>query len=249
MECIEHAVDQEIEQGRGFYLKFKLDQKEVELLKSIVREQWLNIIKKNNSTYWKRFSDIGIERYHELAHLVDHGALWAKPNRIFSREAAKVMRSLSLIKNLEKAYGPFIVADEENIGYEEFVWRLVRPNQPSDIGPLHADDWFLQLGHGVKPPSGMKAVKVWVALCCEPGLNGLKVVSDSQKKQWRYHGEFRHGFVKPQFDDDENKLNIELLNTVSGDAVVFHDKLLHAGAVNRGRYCRISMEFMLFVQR
>ena len=246
-DCVDMDVESEVETGVGFYLEFKLNKNEIELAKFLIREQWLSTIKKHYPAYFHQFSKIEIEQYHTLAHLVDHGFLWTKPNRIFSREAIATIRSMSLIKNLECAYGPVLIVDEENIGYEEIAWRIVRPHQSLDVGPMHADDWFLQLGHGVAPPPGMKAIKVWVALCCEPGLNGLKVVRDSHKKTWRYHGEFRHGFIKPQFDENEDDLNVELLNTKAGDVVIFNDKLLHAGAINRGRCCRISMEFMLFV--
>ena len=75
----------------------------------------------------------------------------------------------------------------------------------------------------------------------------MKVVANSQKKEWRYHGEFRHGFIKPKIDEDESNLAAELLHTAPGDVVVFHDKLLHGGALNLGKYCRLSLEFTLFV--
>ena len=244
-----NIVDYELEQCLGFYTGFKLEQNEVELAKNFIKEQWISVIRTHEPSLWKQFAKIGIERYHELAHLLNHKSIWKKSNRIFSKEAVEAVRSMSIIKNIEKAYGPVIIVDEENIGYEEIDWRLVRPNHLEDVGLLHADDWFLQLGHGVMPPSEMKAIKVWVALCCEPGFNGLKVVPNSHKREWRYHGELCHGFIKPKIDENEKNLLVELLNTSSGDVIVFHDRLLHRGATNRGKYCRISMEFMLFVNK
>lgn len=249
LKYVENSVAHALENQAGFYPGFKLEKDEIELAKNLIKEQWLNIIKQHEPSLWQRFDKVGIERYHELSHLLNHGLIWKKSNRILSKKAAEIVRSMSIIKNIEKAYGPVIIVDEENIGYEEIDWRLVRPNQLSDIGPLHTDDWFLKLGHGVTPPANMKAIKVWVALCCEPGLNGLKIVPHSHKKEWRYHGEFRHGFIKPQIDEDEKDLLVQLLHTAPGDVIVFHDKLLHGGAINRGKYCRISMEFMLFVNK
>jgi len=244
-----NVVDYELENGSGFYTGFRLEQNEVNFAKNIIKKQWIAIIKQYEPSLLKQFAGLGLERYHELSHSLNHELMWRKANRIFSKEAAKTVRSMSLIKNLEKVYGPVIIVDEENIGYEEIDWRLVRPNQLADVGPLHADDWFLKLGHGIVPPQNMKAIKVWVALCCEPGLNGLKVVPHSHKREWRYHGEFRHGFIKPQIDEDENELPVLLVNTAPGDAIIFHDKLLHGGAHNKGKYCRISIEFMLFVYK
>ncbi len=242
-------VDSQLEEGRGYYLGFCFQKSELQEVLGFIHEQWLGRIKEKCPQHWKEFSNAGITRYHEFAHLLDHGSTWTKDARIFPKNIADKIRKMSLINALEEEYGPIIIADEEGIGYEEMDWRLVRPNQPNDIGPFHADAWFLELGHGIKPPHNMKAIKVWVALCCEPGLNGLKVVPDSQKKSWRYHGEFRHSFVKPQIDEDEANLPSILLNTKPGEAVLFHDKLLHAGALNKGKYTRVSMEFMIFVNK
>lgn len=243
------AIDNLLENNSGYYKGFCFQQDELQKILNFIEEQWLNRIKQKCPLDWQKFSEIGIARYHEFSHLLNHGETWKKEARIFPKSVVEKIRNMSLIKKIEQEYGDIEIVDEENIGYEEIDWRLVRPNQPSDVGPFHADAWFAELGHGIKPPSNKKAIKVWVALCCEPGLNGLKVVPNSQKKKWRYHGEFRHGFVKPQIDENEASLPFVLLDTAPGDAVLFHDKLLHAGAINRGKYTRVSMEFMLFVKK
>ncbi|OGT39869.1 MAG: hypothetical protein A3E81_01745 [Gammaproteobacteria bacterium RIFCSPHIGHO2_12_FULL_36_30] len=243
------SVDEILEKGCGYFHEFKFQQDELQQIICFIEEQWLNRIKQKSKEHWQQFSEIGIKRYHELAHLLDHGSTWAKEARMLPKNIVAKIRSMSLIKKIEAEYGSIIIVDEEKIGYEEIDWRLVRPNQPGDVGPFHADSWFLELGHGVAPPENMKAIKVWVALCCEPSLNGLKVVPNSQKKKWRYHGEFRHSFIKPKIDEDEDGLPSILLNTQPGDAVLFHERLLHAGALNRGRYTRVSMEFMIFVKK
>jgi|SRR3990167_299543 len=242
-------IDEQLENGQGYYEGLCFQKNELTEILKIIRTEWLDRIKQTSPLHWEKFSEIGIERYHELSHLLEHGVVWSKSARMLSKEAVKKIRKMSLIKNLEAEYGSIQIVDEENIGYEEIDWRLVRPNQPSDVGPFHADAWFCELGHGIKPPSDVKAIKIWIALCCEPGLNGLKVVPNSQKKEWRYHGEFRHGFVKPQIDEDEKSFSSLLLHTDPGDAVLFHDKLLHAGAINRGQHTRVSMEFMVFVKK
>lgn len=246
--CEKPDIDSALEKGRGFYLGLKLQPNELAQVRSFVTEHWLDRIRQQCPLHWKDFERVGIERYHELCHVLDHGVVWTKSVRMFPRLIVEKIRSMSLIASLEDVYGPIEIVDEEHLGYEEIDWRLVRPGEPSDVGPLHADSWFCELGHGVTPPKGTKAIKVWVALSCEPGRNGLKVVPDSHKKTWRYHGEFRHGFVKPQIDEDEAELSPILLPMMPGDAVVFHDKLLHAGALNQGFYTRVSMEFMVFVK-
>lgn len=243
------TVNDTLENGCGYYLDLHFSSAELQQIIGYVREQWLDRIKQKCPAHWQRFSEMGITRYHEISYLLDHGSTWPKEARIFPKNVVEKIRQMSLIKKLEAEYGPIEIVDEENVGYEEMDWRLVRPNEPLDVGPFHADIWFSELGHGVHPSGNRKAIKVWVALCCEPGLNGLKVVPESQKKKWRYHGELRHGFVKPMIDEDEASLSAVLLYTSPGDVVVFHDKLLHAGAVNKGRYTRVSMEFMVFVKK
>ena len=242
-------VDEILETGCGYYQGLSFEPAELQQLLDFVHEQWLMKIKEKCPTHWKTFADAGITRYHEYAHYLDHESTWPKSSRMFSKNISQKIQQMSLMQSLEKIYGPIKIIDEENIGYEEFDWRLVRPNELSDVGPVHADSWFRLLGPGIHPPSHMKAIKIWVALCCEPGLNGLRVVPHSQKKQWRYHGEFRHGFVKPQIDENEDCLDLVLLKTPPGNVIVFHESLLHGGALNRGKYTRVSMEFMAFVNK
>lgn len=242
-------MDNFLECGIGYHTGFSFSQDEVEKILSMIRSQWLDRIKKVAPEHLEQFSKIPLNHYHQLAYLLDHGITWQKEARILPKYAVDEIRNMSLIKSIEQEYGEIEIVDEEGIGHEEIDWRLVRPNQPGDVGPFHADIWFRLLGHGLNPPPDKKAIKVWMALCCEPGLNGLKVLPHSQKKKWRYHGEFRHNFVKPQIDEDIESLSPILLNTKPGDAVIFHEKLLHAGALNRGQYTRVSMEFMLFVRQ
>lgn len=243
------TVDDVLENGCGYYLECRFQKNELQQILDLIHEQWIDRIKQKCPTHWKIFSETGIQNYHQHAHLLEHESTWIKEARMLPKQSVEKIKKMSFIQALKREYGEIEIVDEENIGYEEMDWRLVRPNQPSDIGPFHADVWFRELGHGVNPPVDKKAIKIWVALCCEPGLNGLKVVPHSQKKTWRYHGEFRHSFVKPQIDEDEESLPAILLNTTPGDAVVFHEGLLHAGAPNRGQYTRVSMEFMVFVKK
>jgi ectoine hydroxylase-related dioxygenase (phytanoyl-CoA dioxygenase family) len=118
----------------------------------------------------------------------------------------------------------------------------------SDTGPVHADRWFWDLGHGATPP-GVERVKVWVAVVTEPGLSGLRVLRGSHLREWRYHGEPRDGFVKPAIDEDVDALGLDLVRTEPGDAVVFNDALLHGGGESLGAWTRVSFEMTMFVRR
>lgn len=237
-----------LEQGDGFSLHLKFLPEELDRVRYLVRNHWLEQIRLAAPESWEYFNAIPMNHYHQYSDLLNHDALWCKANRILPESAVGLIRKTSLIKNLEQQLGAFNISNEEALQSEEIYWRLVRPNQPNDMGPLHADSWFWDLGHGTTPPD-KKRIKVWIALECEPGLNGLRLVPHSQKKQWRYHGEYRHGFVKPVLDEEEHTLGAEIMYTSPGDAVVFHDNLLHGGAPNHGKYTRVSMEFTIFAEK
>lgn len=245
--CSTH-VDEALENGPGFYLGLKLRDDELKIIRDLVENQWLSNIHKVTPINSSIFSNNGLEKYHENDHLLSHALSWPKATRILPKKAIDVIRATSFFKKLEEVYGAFDISDEEDVGYEEIYWRLVRPKKPSDVGPLHADSWFWDLGHGKMPANVKKRVKVWLALFCEPGLNGLRLVPESQKKEWRYRGEYRDGFSKPQIEENEADLTIELAYTKPGDAIIFHDKLLHGGAINQGESTRVSIEFTIFVK-
>ena len=80
-----------------------------------------------------------MERYYEASHLLDHVSIWPKKVRILLQNAVSEIRKVNFIGQLEDYFGPFGIFDEDNVGREEIYWRLVRPNDKNDVGPLHAD--------------------------------------------------------------------------------------------------------------
>jgi hypothetical protein len=194
-----------------------------------------------------QFEELGMERYHEASYLLDHNTVWPKNVRILSKEAVSEIRKMDFLGALEKSFGPFEISDEENVGHEEVYWRLVRPNAKNDIGPIHADCWFWEIGGGITPDNTTR-IKVWVGIYVEPGLNGFVYVPGSHLKEWPYHRELKSGIYKPVIDVFEDSLNPLLFDTAPGDTIIFHDKLLHSGDINKGKYTRVSFEFTMFVK-
>src|SRR3990167_7635770 len=103
-EVVESSVNGELESGVGYCLDFRFTKEETQDLIEFIHQQWLDRIKKVCPVHWKEFSEIGIARYHELAHLLDHGSTWIKKYRIFSKEIAEKIRKMSLISSLESAF-------------------------------------------------------------------------------------------------------------------------------------------------
>jgi len=230
----------------GFATGLVLDHEELRLARSLIEEQWRAVLEEQGGGSPADLAASTIDRYHALRLPVPHADLWPKRVRMLPPAAVEAILRMSMFQRLAREFGRFAVSDEEGIGRENIYWRLVRPGEASDVGPLHADRWFWELGHGTTP-AGMRRIKLWVAVVCEPGRSGLRVVPGSHRRRWSYHGEWRDGRLKPRIDGDESTLGARLLTTSPGEAIVFHDGLLHGGALNRGSATRVSFELTLFV--
>ena len=232
--------------GNGGYAVLFFSSEELEVLRKLIRQQWLKRIQEVAPDQAGKFDAISMESYHELANLIDHRDAWPKLERILHQPAVDQIRLLPTFKKLEDEFGAFTISDEENLGRENIYWRLVRPNSPFDVGPMHADKWFWDLGHG-DTPAGVFRVKIWIPIYCEPGKSGFRFVPGSHLADWPYHGEFRDGIVKPVIEVREDDLDIQIFQSKPGQAIIFNDKLLHGGVVG-GSLSRVSLEFTMFVK-
>lgn len=240
-------VSEEINRGKGFVLG-QLREQDLLLLRKLVVDQYVNVIKSVAPEAVAKFVHVPMDSYHKIYQpdMFEHASTWPKKVRVLGPSALKMIESTSFYQSLLNCFGQFQVSDEEKFGWPNMYWRLVRPGT-NDIGPLHADAWFWELGHG-EMPQGYHRVKLWVSLYSEKDKSGLRVIADSHKKQdWRYHSEERDGKLKPVFDEIESELDILNLPLEAGECVIFHDKLLHGGMPNFSDSTRVSMEFTLLV--
>jgi hypothetical protein len=232
---------------RGYSIDFKLSSRELDFLREAVRSQWIDRIKVVDQSVAKLADKYSLDQYHEISDLINHKLAWPKIARILPEGIVEEFRRGTFINNLESEFGKFSISSEEGLRHEEIYWRLVRPSCPQDVGPLHADAWFWELGHGSAPPN-VARVKVWIALFCERGVSGFRYVRNSHNRKWPYHGERRDGLLKPVLDVEEGDLQIEIFKSDPGQAIVFNDNLLHGG-VSGGVSTRISVEFTMFIDR
>ena len=235
-----------LEGPEGFNTELRLTDDELGMVRGLIKSQWLKRIEESAAGLSKVFENMDMNRYHEQCHILDHKNIWSKSKRILGVDAVKAIRQTSLLKALEAEFGDFLISGEDGIEREEVYWRLVRPDSDADVGPIHADEWFWALGHGTTPAAHQR-VKVWINIFSEIGQNGFKFVSGSHKKSWRYHGVVKNGFTKPQIDEEESALGAQIFMSEPGQAIVFHDKLLHGGALG-GKSTRVSLEFTMFVK-
>lgn len=236
---------EEICYGPGYSRMFELDSEEVSYLTNIVTKQWRKVIDSHFADETLRTQRLWMGTYHNLDLSHRHARLWPKKNRILPYSDLAPFKCSGFFSDLQRHLGVFRISNEDRVEPEEIYWRIVRPGEGSDIGPIHADRWFWDLGHG-EMPTNTTRIKVWIPLIIEPGKNGLLVVPDSHKKSWNYCGEMRDGRLKPRLLEDISTLSPILLNTRPGDAVIFNDNLLHGGSPNLGSFCRVSIEFTIF---
>jgi hypothetical protein len=226
--CIEHLSIMELQRVRG-----------------LIAAQYLQRLTQLQPDLQALAEERGIACYHTLPIAFDHAKSWPKTTRLLDARHVAEFSTMGFFQRIRAQLGPSAA-----ISHDELNWRLVRPNQPTDIGPVHADKWFWDAGYGegsMRP--GFDRFKVWMAIHTEPGANGLCVKPGSHRQDWKHHFEERDGTRKPVFDEDPDKIAMELLPLAAGSMVLFNDELLHGGVVNRGTTCRVSIELTVLFDR
>jgi hypothetical protein len=231
--------------GPGYVIS-SISKSDLDKLRSLVESQFRAVLSDIAGITDPVTLNVPITQYHTISENVEHGKLWGKTNRIFTKELLEKAMHLDFFAELKEELGEVLISDEEEIGYPEIYWRLVRPLPFIDVGPIHADAWFWDLGHG-QTPKGHQRIKFWFSLYNEVGQNGFCFVPSSHTQQYEYQSEVRHGFAKPVFDETKYDLKIDIFKSSPGDFIIFNDKLLHGGKAG-GTLTRISMEFTLFVK-
>ena len=239
------------ENGQGFDVSLKLNQIEYKKIRSFINKHWFQRIKEIDENLANEIEEleIDISQYHLISKKLNHEKIWSKKSRILSSGFVDYFVNTKLYKDLKSMFGEFQVSDEENLGWPNIYWRLVRPKIKNDIGPLHRDSWFWDLNDSFpKYKFRHKRLKVWIPICVENGLNGLMIEPESQKrKDIKFKGEMRHGIKKPVLLTSTDNINAKLVDTNLGDVIIFDDNLIHGGAINNGIKTRVSFEFTLVI--
>ena len=233
----------------GYLVADALSDSDHSIALNFINDQWSNVILENYplASSVIKADNISIFDYVKLLPLIDHNSLWSKSNRILPLDFVEWFQQTNFISYLRTIFPDFIVSDEENLGYPNFYWRLVRPNASTDVGPVHRDSWFWHLNSDIFPSySSYSRVKCWVDILTSEGLNGLLVEPNSHKRtDIIWHGEYRHGIQKPLLDMKPDQINTLMVPTKKGQCILFNDDLLHGGSLNLDHRPRISFEFTL----
>jgi hypothetical protein len=197
--------------------------------------------------------DDPLKVYHNLVGHAqkNHGSSWIKKNRILNEADAEWFENTEGIAHLRAKLGAVRISDEECIGRSNYYWRLTRPWAEEDVGPIHRDEWFWLLNNNFNEDlTGLKRVKVWIAIQTVPNKNGLLIQPYShQREDVEWEGRNTESIKKPVLLTNIDPASMKLLNTPPGFGVIFHDRLLHGGALNQANECRCSIEFTLLVPK
>ncbi len=244
----ENNILNSVDGPQGFYDGLTLSGKDTEELQHIVHEHFSSQLAAKYPEITKEIKNLKMDQYHIFLHnnpQVSHSDLAAKKNRILPSNLTKRFRELEFFKRLEQELGEIKITNEEGIYKEEIYWRLTRPGH-NDVGPMHADKWFWDLGHGTSSKK-QRRLKIWISIYNETGKNGLRYVYGSHLKEWPYHGEERDGFVKPMIDISNEDLDITKFLSHPGKAFIFNDSLLHGG-FSGGERSRVSIECTMLLK-
>jgi hypothetical protein len=234
--------------GAAGYTLGSITPAELATLREHIREQWLYRLQLVVPEHVSKFSAIPMDQYHTISDLVDHARIWPKTSRVLPASAVRSVRSMSFFKRLESEFGEILIGDEENFGWENITWRLVRPHQ-KDVGPVHADEWFWEVRPTQKKHAGYIPIKIWMAVYCNAGRNGLRLVEGSHRKTdvYKYRTEMRNDLPVPVYDGAEENLPMTVPKTNPGDFIIFNHFVLHAGVWNNENTTRVSIDFTIFV--
>ena len=240
----------ELENGPGYSLQMKINEEEYQFLKSTIENDFSKIIEKYVAKNILREKNISLKNYESLSKLISHERIWTKVNRMLDKKTSEIFIKSEYYESLKRQLNVIEISDEENLGYPNLYWRIVRTKKNEDIGPLHRDEWFWLINPSSIKQFDHKRIKVWIPIIIEPNLNGLIVVPYSQKDNEIKWETFQRGMAyKPRLINQINDEDKKLLPTKEKDTVIFHDKLIHGGAKNNGSFPRVSLEFTLLCEQ
>jgi hypothetical protein len=119
-----------------------------------------------------------------IIHYGNQSLMFHKSNRVLPPIDIVAIKRRGFISVLRHMFGNFSLSNVVIDGQvyhdsEEIYWRIVRPNEPTDVGPAHRDVEFHQRD-GMH--AGRQTIKCWIPLWCESDC-GLAI--EAQYGTWQ----------------------------------------------------------------
>jgi hypothetical protein len=240
---------------QGYCEDIRLRPDELSKLREITTKSWLDVIRRVAPDKVEQFEQNGIERYHRLSHLIDHTSVWTTQARTYSAKMVDVIRSLSIFDFFDRECPDYRIGSAMppygDWGSTRINWRLVRPGNGTDLGPIHADYWFDAVLDGWRPDPDIIRLKIWIPIYLEPGLTGFACLPGSHRSRLPFaRKRLPDGGVKPEFNEADLPAPLQTVPTICGTALLFNYSLVHRGAnSDLARRTRVSMELTLELPR
>jgi len=95
-------------------------------------------------------------------------------------------------------------------------------------------------------PDGYRRVKVWLPIQMDENVSSFLAIPGSHKREYAYGSQLgADGKRRPIFYDEAAKRLLTEISVGVGQAVVFHDELIHAGRSTNS--LRLSIEFTMLI--
>jgi len=169
-----------------------------------------------------------------------------KERMLTSCSVNRISELLEIKKYLNILAGDY-VTDEEGWGFGNMYWRLVRANSANDVGPMHADAWFWNLGQWPFPDTHER-VKMWLPLIQNDVEPSFKLVPCSHLEEFHYRSTLGvDDKLRPIFHEPEVEKKAIVAPVTVGNAIIFNDRLLHGGRATDS--LRVSVEWTIAVRQ
>ena len=233
----------ELTDGPGYLLE-SLAPRELIRCRELITNHYLRHLEQLQPDVVEQAHQVGIAQYHTLPCRFDHVSAWPKEARLLGCQYVEELMRMSFFERITQQLGP-----SATINHDELYWRIVRPDHPEDVGPVHADRWFRDDDTGA-PPAGYDRFKIWMAIETEATTDCLTVKAYSQRSDHRKQRcELKSWIHESRIDESENLVQQVELPLSPGQMVLFHDALVLGGAINRGKRCRVSLELTVLFHK
>lgn len=234
---LKKKISTAIFEDNGFVTLKLLTKEQIDSLLELLTDFISRKVEKEDYNLSSHLKNYGLGLYHDFVGEFKHSLFWTKSNRELNEIFSNWLIENDIFSILKDEY-------KTTLEIKDLIFRLIRPGEEADISPIHADGWFRDAGL-VESYSTKTIIRTWIPLIAEPNLNGLYVLPKSHRKEWRVKHVQKENIKKPVLDEEILNYDSVLLPLSPGEAVFFSDRLLHGGALNKGKFTRVSIEASL----
>ena len=245
-------IEKEINEGSGYLYLPKIESEILNLISSSIDNSLKELIDSKNIIYKNKgnFSIMDSYKYISNSQWI---SLFNKKSRTLKKECTLPI-SKYFSNYLESLLECKIeISDDLLLGFPCLSFRIVRPLQKNDIGPLHADQWFIDIGvqPNRTPKIKSELIKFWMPVEVESNTSNLLLIPNSHKdkEKYKYEIEETQNGLKPIINKNINREETIMINNENGCPVIFNMNLIHGGALNKSNKCRVSLEFEFFASK